>query len=96
MPLLSPKVTLEEWLGMRLDLLVNHFVHVAVTEGYIVIFEKDFKRNFIHIRDVADCFLHCIKNSGKMAGRPYNAGLESAESLRSWTNKRALLLVLIA
>ena len=63
---------------MRLDLLVNHFVHVAVTEGYIVIFEKDFKRNFIHIRDVADCFLHCIKNSGKMAGRPYNAGLESA------------------
>ena len=42
---------------MRLDLLVNHFVYVAVTDGYMIIFEKDFKRNFVHIRDVADCFL---------------------------------------
>jgi nucleoside-diphosphate-sugar epimerase len=63
---------------MRLDLLVNHFVHAAATEGYLVIFEKDFKRNYIHIRDVADCFLHCIENSGAMAGRAYNAGLEEA------------------
>src|SRR5205807_471689 len=30
---------------MRLDLLVNHFVYAAVKEGYLVIFEKDFKRN---------------------------------------------------
>ena len=63
---------------MRLDLLVNHFVHAAVTDGYIVIFEKDFKRNYIHIRDVADCFVHCIENAQRMAGRPYNAGLEVA------------------
>jgi nucleoside-diphosphate-sugar epimerase len=59
---------------MRLDLLVNHFVHTAITDGYIVIFEKDFKRNYIHIRDVAGCFIHCIKNSKSMQGRPYNAG----------------------
>jgi nucleoside-diphosphate-sugar epimerase len=63
---------------MRLDLLVNHFIYTAVTEGYIVIFEKDFKRNYIHIRDVADCFLHCIRNFQKMKGRPYNAGLDAA------------------
>jgi nucleoside-diphosphate-sugar epimerase len=63
---------------MRLDLLVNHFVYAAVTDGYIVIFEKDFKRNYIHIRDVADCFLYCIENSKRMAGRPYNAGLDAA------------------
>jgi|688.fasta_scaffold200509_2 nucleoside-diphosphate-sugar epimerase len=63
---------------MRLDLLVNHFVHAAVTDGYLVIFEKDFKRNYIHIRDVADCFLHCIANSARMIGRPYNAGLDAA------------------
>jgi nucleoside-diphosphate-sugar epimerase len=63
---------------MRLDLLVNHFVYAAVTDGYIVIFEKDFKRNYIHIRDVADCFLHGIRNAGTMAGRPYNAGLDAA------------------
>ena len=63
---------------MRLDLLVNHFVYAAITDGYIVIFEKDFKRNYIHIRDVADCFVHCIENFKRMAGRPYNAGLDAA------------------
>jgi nucleoside-diphosphate-sugar epimerase len=63
---------------MRLDLLVNHFTHEAVTSGYIVIFEKDFKRNYVHIRDVADCFIHCIQNSQKMIGRPYNVGLDAA------------------
>jgi nucleoside-diphosphate-sugar epimerase len=63
---------------MRLDLLVNHFVHAACTEGYLVIFEKDFKRNFVHIRDVADCMLHALRNAQAMAGRPYNVGLDSA------------------
>jgi len=63
---------------MRVDLLVNHFVHAAVTDGYLVIFEKDFKRNFVHVRDVADCMLHCVDNSSRMIGRPYNVGLDSA------------------
>jgi nucleoside-diphosphate-sugar epimerase len=63
---------------MRLDLLVNAFVYAAVTEGYLVIFEKDFKRNYIHIRDVADCFLHGIEHAERMVGRPYNVGLDAA------------------
>ena len=63
---------------MRLDLLVNHFVWAAVADGYLVLFEKDFKRNFIHIRDVADCFVHCVANGARMAGRAYNAGLDAA------------------
>ena len=63
---------------MRLDLLVNHFVYAAATDGHIVIFEKDFKRNYIHIRDVADCFLHCIEHADRMVGRPYNVGLDAA------------------
>lgn len=63
---------------MRLDLLVNHFVYAAVTDGYLVIFEKDFKRNYIHIRDIADCFIHCIENAEQMAGRVYNVGLDAA------------------
>lgn len=63
---------------MRLDLLVNHFVYLAVTDRYIVIFEKDFKRNYIHIRDVADCFIHCIEHADHMVGRQYNAGLDAA------------------
>jgi nucleoside-diphosphate-sugar epimerase len=63
---------------MRLDLLVNHFVYSAITDGYLVIFEKDFKRNFVHVRDVADCMVHCIANSARMVGKPYNVGLDSA------------------
>ena len=63
---------------LRIDLLVNNFTYMAVTEGYLVIFEKDFKRNFVHVRDVADCFIYCIKNSAKMVGRPFNVGLDSA------------------
>lgn len=63
---------------MRIDLLVNHFVYCAVTDGYLVIFEKDFKRNYVHIRDVADCFVHCIGHADRMVGRPYNVGLDAA------------------
>jgi nucleoside-diphosphate-sugar epimerase len=63
---------------LRLDLLVNNFTYMAVTEGYLVIFEKDFMRNFVHVRDVADCFIHCIENSSRMLGRSFNVGLDSA------------------
>ena len=63
---------------MRLDLLVNHFVWAAVHDGYLVVFEKDFKRSFVHIRDVADCFVHCLARAGRMTGRAYNVGLETA------------------
>ncbi len=63
---------------MRLDLLVNHFTYAAVMDRYLVIFEKDFKRNYIHIRDVADCFIYAMENSEKMRGRPYNLGLDNA------------------
>jgi nucleoside-diphosphate-sugar epimerase len=63
---------------MRLDLLVNHFVYAAVTDGYLVIFEKDAKRNYVHIRDVADGILHALANAPQMIGRPYNLGLDDA------------------
>jgi nucleoside-diphosphate-sugar epimerase len=60
---------------MRIDLLVNDFVHRAVTDRFIVVFEAHFKRNYIHIRDVARAFLHAIDNFEKMRGGPYNVGL---------------------
>jgi nucleoside-diphosphate-sugar epimerase len=63
---------------MRLDLLVNHFVYAALMDRYLVIFEKDFKRNYIHIRDVAEAFLHCLSHAETMLGRPYNVGLDGA------------------
>jgi nucleoside-diphosphate-sugar epimerase len=63
---------------MRLDLLVNHFVYAAYKERYLVIFEKDFKRNFVHVRDVADCMLHCLNHAERIAGRAFNVGLDAA------------------
>jgi nucleoside-diphosphate-sugar epimerase len=49
-----------------------------VKEGYLVLFEKDFKRNFVHVRDVADCMLHAISHRERMVGSVYNLGLDSA------------------
>ncbi|TSA45686.1 NAD(P)-dependent oxidoreductase [bacterium] len=63
---------------MRLDLLVNQFVHEALTKGYVVLFEAHFKRNFIHIQDVARAFIHAIENFEKMKNEPYNVGLSNA------------------
>jgi nucleoside-diphosphate-sugar epimerase len=63
---------------MRLDLLVNDFVYRAVNDRALVIFEGHFKRNYIHIRDVARVFLHAIENFETMRGRAYNVGLEDA------------------
>jgi nucleoside-diphosphate-sugar epimerase len=63
---------------MRIDLLVNDFVHRAVTDRTVVLFEAHFKRNYIHIRDVARAFLHGIDNFDAMKDRPYNVGLSDA------------------
>jgi nucleoside-diphosphate-sugar epimerase len=63
---------------MRLDLLVNDFTYRAFSQRYIVLFEANFKRNFIHIRDVAKAFIHSIENFDSMKNTMYNVGLSSA------------------
>ena len=63
---------------MRLDLLVNDFVYRAVRDGFVVLFEGHFKRNYIHVRDVARAFIHCMDNFESMQGRAYNVGLSDA------------------
>ncbi|MBI1883186.1 MAG: NAD(P)-dependent oxidoreductase [Chlamydiae bacterium] len=63
---------------MRLDLLVNDFTYRAITDGFLVIYEKDFKRNYVHIEDVADCFCFCLEHFDAMKGHAYNVGLSDA------------------
>lgn len=63
---------------MRTDLLVNDFVYRAVKDRFIVIFEGHFKRNYIHIQDVANVFIHSLENFETMKGKAYNVGLEDA------------------
>jgi len=63
---------------MRLDLLVNDFVYRAYFDGFNVLYEGSFKRNYIHVRDVSKCFLHCLKNVDQMKNQIYNVGLTEA------------------
>ncbi len=63
---------------MRLDLLVNDFVYRAVNDRFVVLFEPHFKRNYLHVRDAANAFIHTLENYGKMKGQPYNVGLSEA------------------
>ena len=68
---------------MRLDLLVNDFTYRAVTDHFVVLFEAHFKRNYIHVQDVAKAFLHCLDNFDRMKNEPYNVGLSEA-NLSKW------------
>ncbi len=63
---------------MRLDLLVNDFVYRAVNDGVVVLFESHFKRNYIHVRDVARAFMHAMDNFEAMKNETYNVGLSDA------------------
>jgi len=63
---------------MRLDLLVNDFTYRAVTDGFLILFQAHFKRNYIHVRDVARAFLHCLRNFSSLKDQVYNVGLSQA------------------
>jgi len=63
---------------MRTDLLVNDFVYKAMTDGVLVLFQSKFKRNYIHVRDIAQTFLYCIENYEHIKGEVFNVGLSTA------------------
>ncbi len=60
---------------MRIDLLVNDFTYRAINDGFIVLFESHFKRNYIHIKDVSRVFLHSINHFNNMKNNIFNVGL---------------------
>jgi nucleoside-diphosphate-sugar epimerase len=63
---------------MRMDLLVNDFVYKSLENGYLVLFESHFVRNYIHVRDIANTFLFMIENYEKCNNNAFNVGLTSA------------------
>jgi len=67
----------------RIDLLVNDFTYRAFYDRFVVLFESHFKRNFIHIRDVASAFMHGLDNFDSMKNNAYNVGLTEA-NLSKW------------
>jgi len=68
---------------MRIDLLVNDFTYRALYDRFLVLFEAHFMRNYVHVRDVARAFMHCLDNFQTMKDEPYNVGL-SSENLSKW------------
>ena len=63
---------------MRMDLLVNDFTWRAVHDKAVVLFEADFKRNYIHVRDVVAAFMQAIYRFIRMKNQIYNVGLSDA------------------
>jgi nucleoside-diphosphate-sugar epimerase len=63
---------------MRLDLLVNNFTLRAITDGFVIIFEGHFKRNYIHILDVVQAFNLAIEKKEQFKGEIFNVGLSQA------------------
>ena len=63
---------------MRSDLLVNNFVQKAVNKNLLDVYEPQFRRNFIHIRDVVRALIFSINNFNKLKSNVFNLGLSSA------------------
>jgi nucleoside-diphosphate-sugar epimerase len=63
---------------MRIGLIVNDFTYRAVRDKFIVLFEPHFKRNYLHVRDAAESFMHVLNNFERMKNQPYNVGLSDA------------------
>jgi len=61
---------------LRLDLMVNDFAFQAVKNGYLLLYEKDFRRTFIHVRDMARALIHALENLERMRDEVYNVGNE--------------------
>ena len=71
---------------MRLDLMVNDFTYRAFKDKFIVLYEENFMRNYIHIRDVANVLLFGIENFNRLKNQTYNVGLSTANFCRKSSN----------
>lgn len=59
---------------MRLDLLINDFVHQACVNRILTLFEKSYKRTFAHVRDISRCLLYALNNFDRLTHKLYNVG----------------------
>tara|TARA_B100000131_G_scaffold120951_1_gene117981 strand:+ start:20088 stop:21023 length:936 start_codon:yes stop_codon:yes gene_type:complete len=61
---------------LRLDLLPNDFVLSAIRNKYLVVYDKHFRRTFIHVSDIVRSYLHMIENIDLVKGNAFNIGSE--------------------
>ena len=69
--------------SMRVNLLVNDFVYQAITNKILTIFQADFRRTFIHVRDMAKAFTMGIEHMGNWKHKVYNCGANHL----NWTKR---------
>ena len=62
---------------MRTELLINHFVFVALKESRLTLYEPLARRTFIHVEDIARAIIFALENPERMVGNTYNVGDES-------------------
>jgi nucleoside-diphosphate-sugar epimerase len=49
-------------------------VKVAQRDGHITVFDPEFRRNYIHVKDIVNGFNFAIKEQRHMRGQVYNLG----------------------
>ncbi|MBI1884949.1 MAG: NAD(P)-dependent oxidoreductase [Chloroflexi bacterium] len=73
---------------MRLDLLFNEFVYKALRDRHLVVYQPNFVRAFIHVRDFARAFLFALDHLEEMRGQVYNLGADSLNLTKGELAKR--------
>lgn len=61
---------------LRLDLMINDFVYQALHAKNLIVYEKDFRRTFIHVRDMAASIVFAVENYERMRNHIFNVGSE--------------------
>ncbi|MDP3052549.1 MAG: NAD-dependent epimerase/dehydratase [bacterium] len=62
---------------LRLDLLPNDFTYKAVHERNLIVYQKDYRRTFIHVKDMAKAFAFALAHIPQMKNDVFNVGHES-------------------
>ncbi len=62
---------------LRLDLMINDFTYQALVNRYLLVYERHFRRTFIHVHDMARVVPHLIENWDRAKDRVLNVGHET-------------------
>lgn len=61
----------------RLDLMINDFCWQAIHQRYLVVYEKHFRRTFIHVVDIARAIVHMMECFDELEHTVFNVGHHS-------------------
>ncbi|MCK6502018.1 NAD(P)-dependent oxidoreductase [Myxococcota bacterium] len=59
---------------LRLDLMINDFTYQALHNRFLVIYEKHFRRTFLHVQDIARAIVHVVEHPDRLQHKVYNVG----------------------